>query len=201
MFDHDDRKPETHGDKFFLILFAMALIVLFGIEIADNFSPAKSGAILFVFFWVPMLVLHELGHALVAKFFGWKLNEISLGFGTTITSFKALGTTVKVNKFPLEGFVNCEPGSATYSNWKHALIYFAGPGIELIVVALIGAHLGFDNLFRPSTSYSVIALQSCAYAALVGAVMNLIPMSVKHGDGYSMSDGAGILACLFRSSD
>jgi len=197
MLDHDDRKPETSGDKFFIVVFTVALLVLFGLEIADQFSPAKSGAILFIFFWVPMLVLHEFGHAMMAKFFGWKLNEIVLGFGATVYSFNALGTIVKVNKIPLEGFVNCEPGDAPYSNFKHALIYFAGPGIELIVVALIGAYLGFDNLFKPATSYSVIALQSCAYAALVGAVMNLIPMSVRHGDGYSLSDGAGILACLF----
>lgn len=197
MFDHDERKPETSGDKIFIIIFAVALLALFGIEIADNFSPAKSGAILFIFFWIPMLVLHELGHALVAKYFGWQLNEIVLGFGATITSFKALGTIVKVKKIPLEGFVSCEPGEMPYSNWKHALIYFAGPGIELIVVGLIGAYLGFDNLFKPSSSYSVIALQSCAYAALVGAVMNLIPMSIRHGENSSLSDGAGILACLF----
>jgi len=201
MFDHDDRKPETAGDKIFIIAFALVVLVLLGVEVADNFSPAKSGAILFVFFWIPMLFLHELGHALVAKFFGWKLNEIVIGFGAPITSFNALGTKVTLKRIPLEGFVRCEPGETRYSNWKHALIYFAGPGIELVIVFFIGAFIGFDNLFQPSSEYSVIVLQSCAYAALVGAVINLIPMSIGVGDNYSLSDGAGILACLFRKPE
>jgi len=183
MLDHDDRKPKTSGDKFFIVVISVAFLVLMGLEIADEFSPAKSGAILIIFFWVPMLVLHELGHAIVAKIFGWKLNEIVIGFGESITSFQALGTNIKVNKIPLEGFVNCEPAGQPYSRWKHALIYFAGPGIELLIVAMIALYLGFDNLFKPGTSYTVVALQSCAYAALLGAVMNLIPMSVKHGEG------------------
>lgn len=197
MFNHDNKSPQNGTEKLILVLFFVAFLGLMGLEIGQNFSPRKSGAILFLFFWIPMLVVHEFGHAIVAKMFGWKLNEIVIGFGKERMNFNALGTTLKVNTIPLEGFVRCEPGDAKYSNWKHALIFFAGPGIELVVVALIGLMIGFDQLFSQSDAYSIIAFQSCAYAALAGAIINLIPFVSQRGDKTSMSDGAGILACLF----
>lgn len=167
-----------------------------GLEIASNFSARKAGAVLFIFFWFPMLVLHEFGHAIVAKMFGWKLHEIVIGFGKQRKEFNLMGTQLKIKTFPLEGFVRCEPGNAQYSNLKHALIFFAGPGIELLLVVLIGMIIGFDQLFNLSDNYITIVLQSCAYAALMGAIINLIPFTSQDGDKVSMSDGAGILACL-----
>jgi len=197
MLDHDNKSPESGSEKLIVLLISSAFLILMGLEIASNFTPRKAGGILFIFFWFPLLVLHEFGHAIVAKFFGWKLHEIVIGFGKQRKEFTVMGTQLKVNTFPLEGFVRCEPVNVAYSNWKHALIFFAGPGIELLLVAVIGFIIGFDNLFKLSDNYTTIALQSCAYAALMGAIINLIPFSSEHDGKASMSDGAGILACLF----
>ena len=62
---------------------------------------------------------------------------------------------------------------------------------------VIGLMLGWSNLFLIEDDYGKLALQSLAFAALAGAVINLIPMGVVTKDGESPNDGLGILKSLF----
>jgi len=82
---------------------------------------------------------------------------------------------------------------------KHALIYFAGPGIELLVFLGIMLFLGTEQMFSQNDNYMQITLQSLGFAALVGAVINLIPLGIRTEGGTSPNDGLGIILCLFRS--
>ncbi len=58
---------------------------------------------------------------------------------------------------------------------------------------------GFEQLFIVTNDYTRIALQGFAFAALAGAILNLIPLGIVTKDGSTPNDGMGILLCLFSS--
>ncbi len=132
---------------------------------------------------------------------GWKIKRVVLGVGKVIGYWRWFRAPVEVRALPFEGFVQIAPKTQRHARFKHALIYFAGPGIELLLFLLIAMGLGgFDALFTFTDDYSRIALQSFAFAALIGAVLNLVPQGVTTQEGYTPNDGMGIFLCLFSNS-
>ena len=197
---HRDKKPTSRGEKVFIIIISLAFLFMMTMEIVSNYEPKKLGALLFVVFWIPLLFIHEFGHAIVAKLLGWHVRRIVIGFGGILAVTKLLGAPMEIRSIPLEGFVQIAPKNLSWARLKHAFIYFAGPGIELLVFFTIMAFLGgWDQLLIIENNYSRIALQSLAFAALAGAVINLIPIGIITKDGSTPNDGMGILLCLFST--
>jgi hypothetical protein len=200
--DYRDRDKEvsSKGEKIFIIVISIAFLFMMTMEILSNYEPRKLGALLFVIFWIPLLFIHEFGHAIMAKLLGWRVERIVIGFGKVLAQIKLLGTPMEIRTIPLEGFVQIAPKTVTLARIKHALIYFAGPGIELLVFFIIMTMLGgLDQMFTVIDDYPRITLQSFAFAALAGAVINLIPIGIITKDGSTPNDGMGILLCLFSS--
>src|SRR5437667_12598316 len=52
-----------------------------------------------------IIVIHELGHFLVAKFFKIKVETFSVGFGPRLLGFKRGETDYRISAFPLGGYV------------------------------------------------------------------------------------------------
>jgi regulator of sigma E protease len=52
-----------------------------------------------------IIVLHELGHFLVAKLFKIKVETFSVGFGPRLFGFRYGDTDYRVSAFPLGGYV------------------------------------------------------------------------------------------------
>ena len=69
-----------------------------------------------------------------------------------------------------------------------------GRGQLLLLAAAVGALIGFDVLLAPSASLLIIAAQSFALAAVLGAGLNLLPFSPRQG---VITDGLGILQSPF----
>lgn len=199
---HYDKEPTSKGERFFIIAISLIFLFMMTMEILTNYEPKKLGALLFVIFWVPLLFIHEFGHAIMAKLLGWRVKRIVIGFGKVLAQTQLLGARMEIRTIPLEGFVQIAPKTITFARLKHALIYFAGPGIELLLFVVIALMLGgFDQLFNITDGgYARIALQSFAFAALAGAVINLIPIGIITKDGTTPNDGMGILMCLFSNS-
>lgn len=201
-FDHrdQDKSPASTAEKIFVLVISLIFLFMMTMEIMTNFEPKKLGALLFVVFWIPLLFIHEFGHALMAKILNWKVKRVVLGVGKIMTVTRLFNAPVEIRSIPLEGFVQIAPKTKNLARFKHALIYFAGPGIELLVFFGITYWLGgFDQLFTITNDYTRIALQSFAFAALVGAILNLIPLGIITKDGSTPNDGMGILLCLFSS--
>ncbi|MEE9326819.1 MAG: M50 family metallopeptidase [Cocleimonas sp.] len=198
---HHDKEPTTKGEKIFIIIMSIAFLFMMTMEIMTNYEPKKLGALLFVVFWIPLLFIHEFGHAIMARVLGWKVQRIVIGFGKVLIQTNLLNAPMEIRSIPLEGFVQIAPRTVQLARFKHALIYFAGPGIELVVFFSIMLFLGgVDNLFTISNNYSRIAIQSFAFAALAGAILNLIPLGITTKDGSSPNDGLGIILCLFSTN-
>lgn len=194
-----DRDPKTAGEKwitagFLLIFFGLILGVVF-----QHYTPAKLAVVLVPLAWLPLLVLHELGHAAAARLCGWGLRRIVIGTGEERARFRCLGTWMSIRTWPVSGYVLPRLHDVRGAKWKSAFIYFAGPGIELAAAAVVWAGCG-DRIFQPSSGIGLIAAQSFALAALAGALLNLLPMPVASDGGFVWNDGLGILNSLRMSA-
>ena len=98
-----------------------------------------------------LVAVHELGHFLVAKSFGMRVDEYSLGFGPHILSQRFGETEYSLRIIPLGGYVRLAgmDGERTsdpdeYANrplWQRFLVIFAGPVMNLVLAFVLFALL------------------------------------------------------------
>lgn len=94
----------------------------------------------------PLVLFHELGHFLAARYFGVKCTEFAIGFGPRIFSWKPGETEFSFRILPLGGFVRMvgehdesegpeDIGRAITDKplWQRAVIFIAGPLMNLII--------------------------------------------------------------------
>ncbi|MEN9579920.1 MAG: hypothetical protein RJA70_2929 [Pseudomonadota bacterium] len=189
--DPAPRLPTTPGERRIVGVVGGVLASLLLAEVLRGFDPVRLSVLFVLLAWVPLLVLHELGHALAARSVGWRVSEIVIGFGREVTRFRVGETRVRIHAAPLEGYVVPSPKDTKHARYKSAWIYAAGPGIELVFVGLCWLLLG-EKLVTTTESLWILAVQGSCVAALLGAGFNLLPY-IAAGQ---MSDGLGILASL-----
>jgi hypothetical protein len=125
--------------------------------------------------------------------------QIVIGVGKVMRYSRIGNIPTEIRLIPVEGFVTMRP-LRRYSGWQHALIYFAGPGIELLVFFVLLSIFGWSQLTTLSTSFGLVVVQGLAAAALGGAVVNLISHGTFTDQGLIPNDGLGILKSLFSST-
>lgn len=184
------KKPMTPGERMFLIGFCLLLFGGFAAEILRDFGPARAAVPLFFVFWMLLTMLHEAGHAVVAHAVGWQVDRVQLGFGPVLGRAKPGGVPVEIRAFPIVGLVSMVPRDLSWARLKNALIYAAGPGVELILAAIVASAVGWDVILSSSDDWGVVAAQALCLAAVMGAGLNLIPFSPRRG---VVTDGLGIL--------
>lgn len=194
-FDPDnDKQAESKSDRLILYGFVLVFGGLLAAEILSAFSVAKLGFFFFVGAWLALTVLHEFGHAWMARAFGWRVYEMVIGFGPTIKTWRWGGARVELNTWPLGGHVVPVPPDQTPRRFAQFCIYAAGPGIELLVVGVLVLGFGLDTLLSRSESVAVLAAQATCAAALWGAIVNLFPMTTVSG---AVTDGLGMIRSWF----
>lgn len=191
-----ERGPLTRGERWTFSVFLALILGLFSADLITNYSPAKLGGFLVILFWIPLLATHEAGHALAARLLGWHVGSVVLGFGRTWKRIHLGSTLVEVRSFPLTGFVKCVPTHLRQPRLRNALVYFAGPGTDLLVAASVIVLVGPGRLLTPSLDYGTIALQSLTLAGLAQGAMNLIPFSSGTAGNETASDGLGIIQSM-----
>ena len=64
-----------------------------------------------------IIVIHELGHFLVAKYFRIRIETFSVGFGPRLVGYRYGDTDYRISAFPLGGYVKMSgenPGDERY---------------------------------------------------------------------------------------
>ncbi len=191
------RRPMTQSEARISFVFGLAITLLFLAAIFDEYSPKKLSILFYILFWIPMLAVHELGHAFAAKLLGWRVREIVIGFGRTLWQWQIGETRIKIKQAPVEGYVLPAPVEPKQIRLKSMLIYAAGPGAEILILALMLLLFGWDTVFNDSDQTSLIALKTLAIVIIVGAGFNLLPFRTEG----AVSDGLGILSSPFMSDE
>jgi membrane-associated protease RseP (regulator of RpoE activity) len=136
------------------------------------------GALIFIVALCISVVLHEAGHAVVAKMFKLNLKEFFVGFGPKIFKFKKGETEYGFRWIPLGGFVRIEDWRHPEKSYerlaltrvhplKRVAIFAAGPIVNLILGSgLVLAAIMMIPYDKPTTTIaSVSACQAPAAAA------------------------------------
>ena len=114
-----------------------------------------------------LIFIHELGHFLMAKANGIKVNEFALGMGPTLLKKQGKETVYAIRAFPIGGFVSMEgedsesPDERAFNHkpvWRRILVTIAGVVMNLllglVLLSIINACFSGDAL--ASTTVAVI---------------------------------------------
>ena len=115
-------------------------------DIIMNYLHQGMSAVLpFIVLLGVLIFVHELGHFLVAKFFGVRVEVFSLGFGKKLLSYKKGDTTYCISLIPLGGYVKMygdEIGSDIPEKEKQ-YSFTHKPVLQRIAVVLAGPMMNF----------------------------------------------------------
>ena len=190
-----NRAPETKNEWGIVIILSFFFLLFIVADLVQDFSLVKLSAPFFLISWIPLLIIHELGHALMARMLGWRVELISIGIGKVRSRKTFLGMPIEFRTIPIAGFVQPRPTDLILPRLKQFLIYSAGPGIELLCVLLLVAAIGYGDMTTRTNDVAIIAAQSFCVAALFGVIINLFPITHDTDRGTSWSDGLGMILC------
>jgi regulator of sigma E protease len=141
-------------------------------------KAASSGGPFFLLLGL-LIFVHELGHYLVAVYFGVRVETFSLGFGKKILSFKRGETTYCVSIIPLGGYVKMYGDDPTaqvpeaekpYSFLHKPVgpriaIVLAGPLMNLFFAILVFATVAMLGEEMPGSKIGDVSVDTAAYKA------------------------------------
>jgi len=145
-----------------------------------SLADLATGALTLVVFLTTLVVLvlvHELGHFIVARRFGVRIHEFGIGFPPRARVLGSDGETIyTLNWLPLGGFVRLEgedggdrsdPRSfAAQPLWKRTVILAAGVVMNLLLaVAIMGGIAAFGD---PTSAVRVNGAEPGSFAAAIG---------------------------------
>lgn len=180
----------------------LGMLVPFGSLIVD-LDPRARTAVLSTFAWfVVLLPVHELGHALAARLTGAHIERISLGYGPRVLERELLGTRIVVRAYPVQGFVRIED-LRDHSRLARVFIYAAGVGAEALVVGAVVLVAGPASLFHQGAALPVLLAESGLLVLGLSVLANLVPRTATlepNGRGGESNDGLQIVRALLGRS-
>jgi regulator of sigma E protease len=147
-----------------------------------------------------LILIHEFGHFIVARWTGVGVERFSIGFGPVLLRWRGRETEYCLSAIPMGGYVKMmgeenpleggaplayDPAKAFALKplWARALIVFAGPGMNFVLAAVIFS-IVLATVGRPVWPASVGRVADSSPAAMAG---------LKTGDVVTAVDGKRIV--------
>ena len=139
-----------------------------------------------------LIWFHELGHFLMAKLFGVKVETFSIGFGPVILKKQIGETEYRLSALPLGGFVklygeeeslNDPRAFSSKPNWQKILIAFGGPLFNFVLAVILFALLALLGKEEPAYLYQkpvVGHVQENTLAQRLGVQAGDVILEVNH---------------------
>lgn len=137
--------------------------------------------LLFAVILMALVLVHEAGHMVVAKWCGMKVERFSIFFGRPIASFTRGETEYAIGWLPLGGYVKIagmtvgeemDPRDApraysAASTWKRIATIAAGPAVNIVLAIVIFAAIFWIGVptANPSTQVAGVVKDSAAQTA------------------------------------
>lgn len=176
-----------------LALLIISGLLIFALRPSSWIARLALETTLIILSMIPLIVIHEIAHAVVAQFTDLPVFGIVIGIGKPIWSGKLLGIDWTINALPTAGVTAIGPRPVPYIRLKLFLTYLAGPASH-VVMAFAFFLLGF--LFSPAGLVAQI-FRSLAVANILLAVLNLFPQKVPSLLGMQGTDGWHLLHIPF----
>lgn len=146
--------------------------------------------VVFILILGSIIIIHELGHFLVAKFFGVYCGQFSIGFGPKIWSKKGKETEYEIRALPIGGFVAMagEEDQADNEDMQNIPFERTLKGIKTyqrVLIFLAGVFMNFVLAFVVTLGVNVFAGQLPVNVAQVGTIQENSPAAqygLKTGD-------------------
>jgi regulator of sigma E protease len=128
-----------------------------------------------------LVLVHELGHFLVAKALGVRVVSFSIGMGPRVIGFRRGGTDYRISALPLGGFVRMAGDTPEDLErvgapdeflskpwWARALITAAGPGANLVFALLVNMAILMVGVETPDLATRVLKVNAGSAAEHAG---------------------------------
>ena len=134
------------------------------------------------------VVVHELGHAAVARRYGWPVKRIAIGRGTAGRSLRVRGVEICVRRYGLAGHTRFEPAASATVGQLRAV---ASAG--MVVNALVASSATLSALLCPAPVAVVLAgVAGINVGTLMGSLTDHPPaMGGDASDGWQLGELRG----------
>jgi regulator of sigma E protease len=150
--------------------------------------------LLFILLLIGLIIIHELGHFVVAKLFGIRVDEFGIFFPPRIAAWRFGETEYSINWLPLGGFVRIfgenpeeagdEPRSfAKKSRWTQAAVIVAGVLVNALAAWLL-LSAGYMVGLPTAVDHQGVGTVTAPHSMVVG----LIPGSPAEKAGLAAGD-------------
>ena len=125
-----------------------------------------------------LVLIHELGHFILARVNGIEVLDFSIGMGPRLCGFRAFGTQFSVRLFPIGGACmmlgedqnqNMENEHSFYAKnvWQRISVLFAGPGFNFILAFVFSLFIVGSVGYDPAKIMSVTPEGPAAEAGML----------------------------------
>ena len=156
---------------------------------------------LFQVFLIASILPHEFGHTFVARWIGFRVFKVYVGFGKTIFTKNLFGFQTEFKAIPLGGLALAAPTDTSWFRLKQLAFVFAGPLANLLLCAVALLFVPLHQLWDFGLiGRSLSPGQAFLYANLFVLLQNLWPRTFNTPIGKLASDGKLLWQTLFAKS-
>ena len=185
----------------FFILFGIAGLALVLVNPGNWLGWILLKLVLFLLLSVPLILVHELAHALAGYLLKLRIFAIFIGYGKTLFARRALGINWEIKTFPFGGLTIIGSPPLSYYRFRMFLTLLAGPAVHgLLFFPLIAVPV-ILSIFGQAASVAGSMFEVMAWANAIIFLISLFPIKSMSVYGETGSDGWNLLRIPFLASN